>query len=216
MTIIKQYKPDNQTADSHLTSKAQDRAKIRIKIRHERNQLSTQFQREASKSLAEQLIHLPSIQSANTFALYLANDGELDPNPFINWCWQQQKQVVLPILHPFKKGHLLFLKYSPSTLMKKNRFDISEPALDVTNVVPIADIDVIFTPLVAFDKTGQRLGMGGGFYDRTLANVNSTVRGISIIGLAHDCQEVEQVPIEPWDIPIPQIVTPSRMIAAVK
>lgn len=197
---------------------ANEREKIRLHIRHTRNHLSQEFQLAAADSLVKQIINCPEVQAAKTIALYLANDGELNTMPFIKWCWQNNKQVALPVLHPFKKGHLLFLNYQPHTLMKKNRFNIAEPKLAANQVVPIQSLDVICTPLVAFDNNGQRLGMGGGFYDRTLA---FQVKDKSIVhlkpvtlGLAHDCQQVETVPVEPWDVPIPKIVTPTRIITA--
>ena len=199
------------------------RTQIRKNIRHQRNQLSSNFQKQASKALTNQLINLPSVKSAKSLAIYLANDGELSPLPFIHWCWQQNKQIALPVIHPFNKRHILFLNYAPSSLMKNNRFNIPEPQLNVTQVIPVRALDIIFTPLVAFDQYGQRLGMGGGFYDRTLAFTNLSNNSPknnkkinnptpAIIGLAHDCQQVEKIPVELWDVPIPQIITPSKLI----
>ena len=106
------------------------------------------------------------------------------------------------------RGNLLFLHYTPETPLVHNRFNILEPELDVRHVLPLGSLDVVLTPLVAFDSAGQRLGMGGGFYDRTLQNWQH--RGPYPIGLAHDCQQVEQVPVEHWDIPLPEIVTPAQ------
>ncbi|WP_245961404.1 5-formyltetrahydrofolate cyclo-ligase [Thalassotalea euphylliae] len=226
---------------------AHDKVQIRTEIRKQRSLLSNKSQHKAAIELVSQLTNLVNVRTANTIALYLANDGELDPSQFIKWCWQQGKRVVLPVLHPFTPGHLLFLQYTPSTLMLSNRFGIPEPRLDVTKVVPVSSIDIIFTPLVAFDKDGHRLGMGGGFYDRTLACLDrcpskqpiqsaapqttitqtkavpanaqlaiesKTRKENKLIGLAHDCQQVPQIPIEPWDIPLPMIVTPSQIIRA--
>ena len=146
--------------------------------------------------------------AAKKVAIYLANDGELDAMPFIKWCWQQQKQVYVPVLHPFCAGHLLFLLFERHTVMVKNHYGINEPVLSVNNVCPLNQLDVLCTPLVAFDQSGARLGMGGGFYDRTLSNWQQYP--LYPIGLAHDCQQVEHLPTESWDIPLPKIVTPSK------
>ncbi len=76
----------------------------------------------------------------------------------------------------------------------------------------MSQLDIIFTPLVAFDATGQRLGMGGGFYDRTLQDweiAYAQQRGPYPIGLAHDCQRVDVLPVQDWDVPLPEIITPS-------
>ncbi|WP_341503029.1 5-formyltetrahydrofolate cyclo-ligase [Gallaecimonas sp. GXIMD4217] len=160
-------------------------------------------QRDAARAVARQVLSLPEVQRANTLALYLANDGELDPAPLQSALGERQKRCCLPVLHPFKKGHLLFLEHAPHGELTFNRFNIPEPPLDVTRIWPLATLDVILTPLVAFDDAGNRLGMGGGFYDRTLASYQG-----HIIGLAHDCQQVDAVPVEAWDQPLEIIVTP--------
>jgi 5-formyltetrahydrofolate cyclo-ligase len=95
--------------------------------------------------------------------------------------------------------------------MTYNKFGILEPKLDQTLVKPVKELDLICTPLVAFDSHGHRLGMGGGYYDRTLAHWFKTGEGAQPMGLAHDCQHVEQLPTEAWDIPLPKIITPSQI-----
>ncbi|MGB0936734.1 MAG: 5-formyltetrahydrofolate cyclo-ligase [Colwellia sp.] len=189
----------------------QSRRQIRAIVREKRNALNSNQAIEFSALLEKRLTSLETVTQAKHIAIYLANDGELDPIPFINWCLKQNKKVYLPVIHPFSKGNLLFLHFDNTTPMTKNRYGISEPKLDVTKVCPVEQLDIIFTPLVAFDKNGERLGMGGGFYDRTLATCQDN-KGISIIGLAHDCQEVENLPVECWDIPLPAIVTPTRSL----
>jgi 5-formyltetrahydrofolate cyclo-ligase len=118
----------------------------------------------------------------------------------------------LPVLHPVCKGHLLFLEYGPHTTLVKNKYNIDEPELACHNVVPTSTIDVILMPLVGFDSKGNRLGMGGGYYDRTLAFTQLTQQKPILIGIAHDEQEVETLPFEPWDIPVDIIVTPKRIL----
>ncbi|MFN6887014.1 5-formyltetrahydrofolate cyclo-ligase, partial [Proteus mirabilis] len=76
----------------------------------------------------------------------------IDTTPLITHLWDLNKQVCLPVLHPFRRHHLLFLRYAPTTQLVKNRFNIFEPPLNVNNIIPISDIDIIFTPLVAFDE----------------------------------------------------------------
>jgi len=184
------------------------RLSIRQIVRTKRKALTTSFQQEASELLKLRLVNHPRIQSAKKIALYLANDGELDPMLFIDWCWQQGKQIYLPVLHPFCSGHLLFLLFEKNSSMVKNCYGISEPRLEVANVCPLDQLDVLCTPLVAFDRSGARLGMGGGFYDRTL--VDWQARQMYPMGLAHDCQQVNAVPVECWDIPLPEIITPTQ------
>lgn len=187
------------------------RTLLRQKIRQRRQALSPAEQQTASQQLIQTFSTLPEIASAQWIALYLANDGELNTQPLIEWLWQQGKQVYLPVLHPFAKGHLLFLQYHTQTPMIENRYGIDEPKLDQRLICPVRELNIIGTPLVAFDGSGQRLGMGGGYYDRTLAPWFQTQQGPLPIGLAHDCQYVEALPTEHWDIPLRKIVTPSKL-----
>ena len=184
------------------------RSQLRKEIRQRRITLSVIQQRNAAIALATSLSSHSKIQAANRIAVYLTNDGELGTAAFIDWCWQQQKEVYLPVLHPFSSGNLLFLRYQQDSKLISNAFGILEPKLDVTKVCPLTELDIICTPLVAFDETGARLGMGGGFYDRSLAHWQQTK--LYPLGLAHDWQLVKNIPVESWDIPLPEIITPSK------
>ncbi|QLB13875.1 5-formyltetrahydrofolate cyclo-ligase [Bisgaardia hudsonensis] len=182
----------------------QQRQQIRQQIRQSRQNLTALEQQKAEQNVTQQALQLIETRKARHIALYLSFDGEISTKKLIENLWQKKIDVYLPVLHPFSKGHLLFLKYETSTPMIKNKFGIIEPKLDVTKVFPTQKLDIIFTPLVAFDKQGNRLGMGGGFYDRTLQNWQQ--KHFIPVGLAHACQEVEQLPVEIWDIPLAQIL----------
>lgn len=189
---------------------------IRAQIRSKRQTCSLDEQLTAALLLRDKLLIHPQVKYSQHIALYLSNDGELDLQPFIEACWAQHKNVYLPVLHPFSPGHLLFLRYQADTPLIKNQYGILEPKLNVTTLIPLSELDLIFTPLVAFDKTGQRLGMGGGFYDRTLKKWSEEKESLcktlhfTPIGLAHDFQQVEHIPAELWDIPLPEIITPTH------
>lgn len=187
------------------------RQELRTLIREKRNQLASDVQFQASQDLIQRFSTLAELQTSQRIALYLSTDGELDTQPLIKWLWAQGKSIYLPVLHPFFAGHLLFLHYQSDTPMTYNKFGILEPKLNQTLICPVKDLDLICTPLVAFDSYGHRLGMGGGYYDRTLEPWFNTGKGASPIGLAHDCQHVDQLPTEEWDVPLPKIVTPSHI-----
>lgn len=186
------------------------RQQLRSHIRHLRRSLSAEQQHQASLDLVKQLLPRPEVQQAQHIALYLTNDGELDTSPLIQALWQQGKSLYLPLLHPVVPGYLVFQLYTAATTLKPNQFGIGEPELNCSLLCPVSQLDLIFTPLVAFDAQGQRLGMGGGFYDRTLSQLEHSLEKPALMGLAHDCQQVESVPVEAWDIPLPAICTPSR------
>ncbi|WP_233980012.1 5-formyltetrahydrofolate cyclo-ligase [Pectobacterium versatile] len=196
--------------DTSLSSTAASRQQIRQAVRQQRRLLTPEQQSRFAQQASERVMAHPKIILADSVAVFLSFDGELDTHPLIQQLWQQEKRVYLPVLHPFRSGYLLFLRYAPDTELVRNRLKIMEPRLDVCQVLPLPQLDVLLTPLVAFDHLGQRLGMGGGFYDRTLQYRNYTSRGPYPIGLAHDCQQVDALPVESWDIPLPEIITPSR------
>ena len=186
-----------------------ERQAIRTHVRHLRRGLSAEQQTLAADSVAEHALNVAPVAQAQHIALFLSVDGELNTRPLLARLWQQKKQVYLPVLHPFSRGNLLFVRYTPETELVSSRLRIPEPPLDVRHIIPLDRLDVMFVPLVAFDKQGQRLGMGGGFYDRTLQNWRR--HNFLPLGLAHDCQQVEALPTAEWDIPLPAILTPSRL-----
>lgn len=187
------------------------RKKIRADVRQRRNQLTGHQQLHFAQRVADRVMSHQRVHDAKTIAVFLSFDGELDTHPLIDRLWQSGKQLCLPVLHPFSLGNLLFLRYQPDTPLIRNRLKILQPALDVTQIILPSELDIILTPLVAFDSCGQRLGMGGGFYDRTLQHWQQN--GPYPIGLAHNCQQVERLPVEEWDVPLPEIITPDKVWA---
>ncbi|WP_373101018.1 MULTISPECIES: 5-formyltetrahydrofolate cyclo-ligase [Pasteurellaceae] len=179
----------------------QQRRQIREQMRKMRNKLTALEQAQAEQRITEQALALIERNRAQHVALYLSFDGEISTRLLIHRLWQRNIGVYLPVLHPFCRGHLLFLRYQPQSRMTVNKFGIFEPHLNVLHVLPTDKLDMIFTPLVAFDQAGNRLGMGGGFYDRTLQRNN-----VMSVGLAHRCQQVESLPTESWDIPLARIL----------
>ncbi|OOF70387.1 5-formyltetrahydrofolate cyclo-ligase [Rodentibacter caecimuris] len=186
-----------------MNIKAQ-RHQLRNQIRKTRLNLTAFQQQKAENAITEQALQLIYQEQAQNIALYVSFDGEISTKKLIHSLWTLKKNIYLPVLHPFCEHHLLFLEYQANTPMKRNRFGILEPKLNVLNILPLNQLDILFTPLVAFDKQGNRLGMGGGFYDRTLQNW--PCKDFIPVGLAHQCQQVEQLPIEHWDIPLAKIL----------
>lgn len=184
------------------------RQQIRQQIRQRRRALTPEQQTQFALHAADRMMAYPPVLLAQTVAVFLSFDGELDTRPLIDQLWRASKRVYLPVLHPFSPGNLLFLHYHPSSDLVVNRLNIREPKLDVRDVLPLSQLDVLVTPLVAFDAAGQRLGMGGGFYDRTLQNWRQ--HRLQPVGYAHDCQQVDALPTEQWDIPLPAVITPSK------
>ncbi|TDR12398.1 5-formyltetrahydrofolate cyclo-ligase [Marinomonas communis] len=183
-----------------------DRQSLRQSLRAKRKQLSDIEQQNAAIKLLEQFQSAlaSALLPESNLALYLTNDGEISPDAICEWCWQNNINVYLPVLDG---KALVFARYTQNCEWQKNSFNILEPV----DPAPLkgADMDMVLMPLVGFDDQGGRLGMGGGFYDRTFENKSERTH---LIGLAHDCQEVDNLPIESWDVPLSGMLTPSRYI----
>jgi len=198
------------------------RIALRKTLRHARKSLASETQHSASTKIAEQLFLFFSAYFANidshrpiNVASYLVNDGEVNLSSFMTEASKTYSHLhfALPVLHPVCKGHLLFLNYAANTPLVKNKYNIEEPELACPNIIPSSQLDIILMPLVGFDAAGNRLGMGGGYYDRTLAFTKHANKKPLLIGIAHDIQEVDSLPIAPWDIPLNAIITPTRTLS---
>jgi 5-formyltetrahydrofolate cyclo-ligase len=187
-------------------------ALLRSDKRKQRRALTVDEQEQHASQLAHQLNQHPRFLSCRRIACYLSNDGEIDPIHIIGQSWAQAKQVYLPVLDPLK-NRLLFAPFEPESGMHKNKFSILEPACKPKYWLQPRQIDLMLLPLVAFDETGNRLGMGGGFYDSSLAHLKlrQHVRKPYLIGLAHECQKTEKISAQSWDIPLDAIVTEKRV-----
>jgi 5-formyltetrahydrofolate cyclo-ligase len=180
-------------------------------MRNQRNELSPQQQLAAARALSQQLMSLPWFQRAQKIAVYLANDGEIDPIVVSTKAMYRKRQCYLPSMHPLKKGQLIFGDYQGPKI--KNRFDIEEPDPKRNEMLNPQQLDLVLLPLVAFDAQGGRLGMGGGFYDRTFEFLKRPGQNKpKLVGLAHHFQQVESLPLESWDVPLSAIVTDKGII----
>lgn len=192
---------------SHTRIQA-DKKKLRAKIRKQRRALSHYQQRKASVNLCKQLKQSTLLLKHQHIALYLGNDGELDPQLLIQQLWKQKKHAYLPVIHPLYHNRLCFCLVTPNSKFSKNKFGILEPDFKDSKLFPRKNLSLVLMPLVAFDNAGNRIGMGGGFYDRSFAyKAESKHSRPKLIGLAHAFQEQESLPIEKWDIPLDGVLT---------
>lgn len=187
------------------------RQQLRQKLRHARRQLSPKQQQIAAAQLKSVLSRQLFVRRARRLAFYLPADGEISPLPLQSFCQASNKQCFLPVLHPFREGQLHFARYTRGNRLVTNHFGIPEPDIKHNSICQPWALDIVFLPLVGFDQSGNRLGMGGGFYDRSFAfkqrdKLNSSHRPL-LIGLAHSLQEVDALSSEHWDVPLFGIAT---------
>ncbi len=183
-----------------------NKSEWRTHLRQRRQALSPQQQQAAARQMSQHVLSTITFSKQDAVALYLANDGEIDPQFLAEALTQQGITCWLPALHPDKKGHLWFGPYHGPRI--ENAFGIAEPDPARNSMIEGRQLDWVFVPLVGFDASGARLGMGGGFYDRTFEFIkNGDGHQTNLVGLAHHFQRVPQLPIESWDIPLTNIIT---------
>lgn len=188
-----------------------DLAALRQQLRSSRRALSDEERARRSQEAVQKLTHHRLFLTARHIACYLPNDGELDLTYLISQAWTMGKSVYLPMLSLHHRNHLHFLSYKPNDELVTNRFGIPEPVMRPHNMIDIRRLDLVLMPLVGFDSTGSRLGMGGGFYDRSFAFLRRRQkwRKPNLIGAAFDCQKVEQIDGQSWDVPLSGVMTES-------
>lgn len=207
MPNLNSHSTSSASKQSHTDIQA-DKKKLRAKVRKQRRSLSHSQQRIASVNLCKQLKQSTLLLKHQHIALYLGNDGELNPELLIKQLWKQKKHVYLPVIHPLYHNRLCFCLVTPNSKFSNNKFGILEPDFKFSKRFPVKSLSLVLMPLVAFDKTGNRMGMGGGFYDRSFAyKADSKHSRPKLIGLAHAFQEQEYLPIEKWDIPLDGVLT---------
>jgi len=190
------------------------RQQIRQTLRARRAAQPLEQCAQDSLQICETLIHSPLLQRAKRIACYFAHGKEVDLTGLMLAAWQRNKQTFLPVLAQFPKGQLWWVPYTKDTPLYQNRFGIHEPQHPKRlRRTKLRSLDVILMPLVAFDANGHRIGMGGGFYDRSLARLraNHSWHRPLRIGVAFSWQQVPAIPAQAWDIPLDAVVTEQAM-----
>lgn len=170
-------------------------------LRDKRNQLSVTAQ-EAGHAIARHIVHLPQWHAAQRVALYYPADGEIDTDATASLCRAQGKLIYLPVIQPQKR--LAFARWEEHDVLQTNRFGIPEPPVEADQC-HITGLDVVLVPLVGWDRSGTRLGMGGGFYDRALSD--TPVNKPLLVGLGYSQQEVASLPRDSWDVLLNFVLT---------
>ncbi len=161
---------------------------------------------EARKALAAVGVPFLAAQYASAAAGYFPLPGELDPLPLLSALLDKGWRIALPVTRP--GPDLIFREWNPGLPLERGKFGLKQPSDANPEVVP----DIVLVPLLAFDRKGNRLGYGAGYYDAALRRLRR--RGpVAAIGIAFDEQEFLEVPQEPQDETMDMILTPSRIIA---
>lgn len=183
------------------------RSELRSQLRARRRALDHTQRTACAHALARRLLTHPLFKRARHIACYLPVDGEIDTGPLLCRALTMGKRIYLPVLSP--SGALWFAPYPGRGMMRRNRFGIPEPVCHPRERRTGRELDLVLAPLVGFDTRGNRLGMGGGYYDRSFAFLKRRRhwRKPQLIGLAYELQRVADLPSHSWDVPLSSVVT---------
>ena len=184
---------------------------LRRELKRRRCQLPPDYRAQANARLAIRIRQLSVFRRARHIAAYIPNRGEADPLTSIQPA--QHQQIYLPVLHPFLPRKLIFAPWTATTRFQRNRYNIAEPDVAWQDCIRPGRLDLVLTPLLGFDDQANRLGMGGGYYDRTFAfrrYCDHWPRPY-LLGIAFSEQQCDVLPITPRDIPLDAVVTPDAL-----
>jgi len=173
---------------------------LRTELRRRRAELELEFRQAAEQQISLFAQSLPQWAAAQHIALYCDIGNEAATGKLATTCRAQGKNLYLPVLQD--NGQLQFALWTDAEELLPNSLGIGEPPATASRHTT-SELDIIFLPLVGWDRSGGRLGMGGGYYDRTLADVT----GPLLIGLAYSIQELDRIPGDSWDIALDGVLT---------
>jgi 5-formyltetrahydrofolate cyclo-ligase len=193
---------------------------LRTALRAARRSITAAGQRANARGLLRTLRRDIRFQRARRLGAYWATDGELDPRPALMAARQRGIRLFLPVLLPAFAGRprqLRFAAYRSGESMRRNRYGIPEPRSRGRHLHGPRRLDLLLVPLVGFDAACNRIGMGGGYYDRTLAYLTDRPRGWRrphLTGIAHECQRIAEITPQPWDVRLDAVATETRLYRA--
>lgn len=187
------------------------RRELRQRLAERRRALSAPQRIAAAQGLRRSLELLPEYHTDARVAGYWACDGELPLNLVIPPLATRGQQFLLPLIG--QDNLLRFAPWAAGDPVQPNRFGIPEPVTPREWLAPF-QLDLVFVPLLAFDRRGYRLGYGGGYYDRSFAFLKDQLRPTEplLVGIAYDFQELPEIAPERWDVSLDFIATDRELI----
>lgn len=178
---------------------------LRKKALHARRVMSAESRAIASQKICQRVCESREFYASKTLACYLPMDDEVDTREIIERAWRANKRVFVPILR--SNTEMFFCKIDPESELERKHFDLWEPTRGL--LIDSRLLDLVITPTVAFDNHRNRIGMGGGYYDRCFSFLRHRKKWIrpKLLGVAFQCQQVEKITPNPWDIRLYRIIT---------
>ncbi len=170
-----------------------------------RRSLAADTRLRLSATISQRVMRKHEFVACSSVACYLPARDEVDPSMIIERAWRHGKCVYAPVIDA--NGGMMFRRLTPDTPLERNRYGLWEPVAG-SQISP-QNIDLVITPVVAFDENRHRIGMGSAYFDRCFAFLKHKKhwRRPKLLGLAFECQRVEKIKPNPWDIPLYEVVT---------
>ncbi len=157
---------------------------------------------ESDSALTQRFLALPQVAQAQTILLFAGMGREIDTRPMLDRLFTQGKRVLLPRCI---SGNRIEARVYHPTQLQRHRYGMLEPD-ERCAIVPTHEIELILVPALCFDRSCYRMGRGGGYYDRLLADYNGCT-----VGLCRDALLADAVPRQPWDRPVQQVLTETQV-----
>ena len=186
---------------------ASEQSLIRRTALAKRRALNDQQRQRANAAIQQKFLRSGMFYRCQTIACYLAMHDEVQTERIFSRAWQAGKSIYVPVTSHHRQ--MRFVKISRNSRLQRGAFGIWQP-LDGEEIHP-RKLDVVVTPLVAFDAARHRIGMGGGYYDTAFSFLKTQRKWLrtKLIGLAFACQKTQKIVANPWDIALSGIITES-------
>ncbi len=196
------------TINSDQTIRA-EKKRLRLDFRARRSAISAPRRMQTAEAVAQQLLQLPEWKLASYVAGYWATQGEV-PLHVVQMRLQTPKVWCLPIIQPDKT--LKFASWRSGDDLVSNQYGIPEPDVSPTSALCPTEMSIVLIPLLAYTRTGLRLGMGGGYYDRSFAFRHSVSPPPLLVGVAYSDQEAEHIPAQEWDVRLDMLINEREVL----
>ena len=184
----------------------EEKKDLRNIILNKRNSIDNNTKEEMDREIFNRLINLDLYKEGKNIFIYLSFGSEIDTNPIIDRALEDGKEVYIPKVYKSNK-EMKAIRLNSFEDLEENSMGILEPK-DDSNFIDKENIDLIIVPGAVFDLEGNRIGYGGGYYDRFLSNIKDKRNKVA---LAYDLQIVENIEAEEHDIKVDYIITNSRI-----
>jgi 5-formyltetrahydrofolate cyclo-ligase len=204
----------NATADKSDPADARNRqASIRKEMRQRRRALSLAERRQSAQAACRLLKRSSIFHRSPRVAVYFAANGELDPAPLLEIALRRKKTCYVPVLDGARRRTMWFAPITQNTPLRRNHLGILEPVHTAGRRIHARHLNLVIVPLIAFDQHGNRIGMGGGYYDHTFAFLlqRRGWRKPRLFGYAYSFQRVDGIACNPWDVNLDGVVTEQKL-----